>query len=138
MQSQRGFLAGAGLMMLLSMGACASGTGPGTPTTPAPPAVRLEVGTPTTLSAGANALLPDGSRLTYQGIVNDSRCKPGVQCVWAGDAEARFTHTTRAGTSEIFSIHTELQPRTKTLGATTLHLRGVDWQTPPAVTIELK
>ena len=125
-------------MAASSLTACASGTGSNNPGAHEPPLLQLESGQPTQFKPGDTAILPDGSHLTYQSLASDSRCKPGVQCVWAGDAEARFVHTTRADVKEIFSIHTELQPRSKTLGATTLHMRGVDWKTPPNVTVELK
>ncbi|MDO5506242.1 MAG: hypothetical protein Q4F49_08145 [Pseudoxanthomonas suwonensis] len=47
---------------------------------------RLGDGQALTLSPGQRARLDDGSTLHYVGIVEDSRCPPDVQCVWAGDA----------------------------------------------------
>lgn len=121
-----------------SLSACASGSNAGPSAHPAAPPPQLTVGTPAHLAPGDKAILPDGAVLTFQSIVNDSRCKPGVQCVWAGDAEARFTHTTRTGENTVFSLHTQLQPRSKTMGASTLHLLDVDWKTPPGVSVALK
>ena len=124
--------------MSAGLSACASGSNASPASPPAAQSPQLTIGTPVQLAPGGKAVLPDGSVLTFQSVVNDSRCKPGVQCVWAGDAETRFTHTTRAGRNTIFSLHTQLQPRSKTLGASTLHLLDVDWNTPPGVRVELK
>lgn len=138
MPFQNVFLAATCAVMSTGLGGCASGTGPGPLPPPSTQLPRLEVGKTTTFKPHERAQLPDGSLITYEGLVNDSRCRPGVQCVWAGDAEARFTHTLPGGTREVFSLHSELQPRSKTLGAATLHLREVDWSSPPHVTVELK
>lgn len=117
---------------------CASGSSASPSSPPAAQPPTLTVGTPLQLKPGGQALLPDGALLTFESVVNDSRCKPGMQCVWAGDAEARFTLTARTGDKTVFSLHTELQPRSKILGASTLHLRDADWNTPPGVSVELK
>lgn len=127
-----------GLFLAAGLTACASGTSANPNDAHTPPPVEMTAGQAVTLKPNGTGVLPDGSRLTYLKLVNDSRCKPDVQCVWAGDAEVRFSHTTRTGEVELFSIHTELQPQSKTLGASTLHLRSVDWQSPPNVTVALK
>ena len=59
------------------------------------------------LNLGAQARLADGSRLTYLRLVNDSRCPPGVQCIWAGDAEIELRwEPAGSGKSNTFSLHT--------------------------------
>ncbi|QIK81445.1 hypothetical protein G7069_07470 [Lysobacter sp. HDW10] len=138
MQMRESIRLNLGLCLAFGLSACASGTSANPSDTHLPPPVQLVAGQPVTLKPNDVGVLPDGSRITYVKLVNDSRCKPDVQCVWAGDAEIRFSHTNRAGEVELFSIHTELQPQSKTLGASTLHLRGVDWQSPPSVTVALK
>ena len=52
-----------------------------------PSASTIADGSDVQLGIGETARLADGSRLSYLRLVNDSRCPPGVQCVWAGDAE---------------------------------------------------
>lgn len=59
-----------------------------------------------TLGVGESAALADGSRLTYQQLVNDSRCAPDVQCVWAGDAEILLRWQPAKGGSSEASLHT--------------------------------
>ena len=59
------------------------------------------------LNIGETATLQDGSRLTYLSLVNDSRCAPGVQCIWAGSAEISLRwEPARSGKAKIFSLHT--------------------------------
>ena len=78
-----------------------------------------------TLNLGAQASLADGSRLTYVRLVNDSRCPPKVQCIWAGDAEIELS-LVAAGSSKArtFSLHTSpLQDRGHSeLDAGNLHI----------------
>ncbi|HQX90987.1 MAG TPA: hypothetical protein PL007_01980 [Thermomonas sp.] len=60
-----------------------------------------------TLGIGEKATLADGSRLTYLSLVNDSRCPPNVQCIWAGDAEISLRwESVASGKSKTFSLHT--------------------------------
>ena len=60
-----------------------------------------------TLGIGEKATLAGGSRLTYLSLVNDSRCPPGVQCIWAGDAEISLRwEPAGGGKSTTFSLHT--------------------------------
>lgn len=58
------------------------------------------------LNVGASETLTDGSRLTYLQLVNDSRCAPDVQCVWAGDAEILLRWQPKGGPSSEASLHT--------------------------------
>lgn len=58
------------------------------------------------LRPGASAALAGGGRLEYTGITADSRCKPGHQCIWEGDAEVAFRYTADGGDAESFSLHT--------------------------------
>ncbi|MDE2406234.1 MAG: hypothetical protein KGL91_00015 [Xanthomonadaceae bacterium] len=60
-----------------------------------------------TLGLGEQQKLPDGSRLTYTRLVNDSRCPPGVQCIWAGSAEIELRWNPAGnGKAVTFSLHT--------------------------------
>src|SRR3546814_14540841 len=45
---------------------------------------------------GQSATLGDHSVLRYERLVNDSRCMPDVQCIWAGDAELAFEWRARS------------------------------------------
>lgn len=60
-----------------------------------------------TLEIGASTMLDDGSRLTYLRLVNDSRCPPGVQCAWAGDAGIAVRwQSARGGRAQDAMLHT--------------------------------
>ena len=58
----------------------------------------------------------DGGRLRYLRLVNDSRCAPDVQCIWAGDAEIAMAWTPAGGAPRNFSLHTGVEPRQQVLG----------------------
>lgn len=56
------------------------------------------------LVPGQSASLPDG-KLRYIRIVNDSRCPPNVQCVWAGDAVIALQWTPSTGSGKAVELH---------------------------------
>jgi hypothetical protein len=55
---------------------------------------------------GESVALPDRSVLRYVGVKSDSRCRPDVKCVWAGDAEVSFEWTASGAATESFGLHT--------------------------------
>lgn len=69
-----------------------------------------------TMRTGEQVTLPDHSTLRYVRIVNDSRCPPDVQCVWAGDAEIAFEWRASAAGVHAFSLHTTVGDKSATLG----------------------
>src|SRR5690606_40197110 len=71
---------------------------------------------------GQSVTLADGSALRYERLVNESRCMPDVQCVWAGDAEVAFTWKPVNGPAEAFSLHTGKEPRRHAMGERTVIL----------------
>lgn len=90
-----------------------------------------------TMTAGAQVLLPDASRLRYIGIANDSRCPPDVMCIRAGDADVLFDHAAPGSAPSRITLNTE-HTRSTALGNWRLQLvelaaRG----TPPAVTLRI-
>lgn len=71
------------------------------PTTEKPAQSKaVSFGTPFILAAGGVMNLIDGNDIlgsvTLEKI-NDSRCKPGVQCIWAGELNAELTLTNITG-----------------------------------------
>lgn len=66
--------------------------------------VKVADGTTVALVPGQSASLGDG-RLRYVRLVNDSRCKPDVQCVWAGDAVIELDWTPVAGVPRTITLH---------------------------------
>ena len=55
----------------------------------APSPVNAELGEAFTLQPGQSRGIDGGIRLTLLEI-NDSRCRPGTQCVWAGELSTSF------------------------------------------------
>ncbi len=59
-----------------------------------------------TMHPGETTQLADNGSLRYLRMVNDSRCKPGVQCIWAGNAELSFQWNKPGGGQDTFSLNT--------------------------------
>ena len=66
---------------------------------------------------GEQAGFSDLGALRYQRLVNDSRCAPDVECIWAGDAEVAFEWVPAHGAKQSFSLHTGVEPRSQILVA---------------------
>ena len=102
---------------LLSMSACATqatGSNPG--------GRMIEDGQTFTMHAGERVGFADSSALRYVRVTTDSRCPPGVQCIWAGDAEVAFEWTSGSGAVTTFSLHTGKDPKQQALGERRLTL----------------
>jgi len=102
------------LLLLALLTGCV-GAAPGGRAADAPRPTAEESGMPAstpsapqtvTLDVGARATLADGSQLTYLRLVNDSRCPPDVQCVWAGDAEIQVRWQAAGGRAQDAALHT--------------------------------
>jgi hypothetical protein len=70
----------------------------------------------------------DHSQLRYVRLVADSRCRPDVQCIRAGDAEIALQWTPATGAMQDFSLKTPPpeQPQSRDLGARRLTLLSLD------------
>ena len=75
-----------------------------------PAAGAVADGSEIRLGIGENARLADGSRLAYLRLVDDSRCPPDVQCVWAGDAEIALRWQPASGDARDVALHTNTNP----------------------------
>lgn len=62
-----------------------------TPLEPTPP-VEVNFDTPSTYTINDTATYPDGLMVTLTAI-NDSRCQPDVQCIWAGELSPQLSFT---------------------------------------------
>lgn len=78
------------------------------------------------LHPGEHVSLADQSTLAYVRLVNDSRCPPGVQCIWAGDAEVAFEWTPAHGAAHAFSLHTGMEPKQQVVGERRLTLVSLE------------
>ncbi|MEO6227521.1 MAG: hypothetical protein ABIO61_06655 [Thermomonas sp.] len=85
-----------------------------------------------TLGLGQTTVLNDGSRLSYTSLVNDSRCAPDVQCIWAGDAEIAMQWAPAHANAQDLRLHTSPRggPTSTRIGERTLTLvsleRGIE------------
>ncbi len=141
----RTFLSTLALLPLLSLQACATprdtaeeATVTDPPSAPATPADGTPKPGAFTLQVGASHDVPGAGSLRYERLVNDSRCPPDRQCVWAGDAIVAFAWTPAGGTAEQFELHTGLEPRSKPLGSgRTVVLEALARGTAPAATLRI-
>lgn len=69
------------------------------------------------MSPGDSVGLPDRGTLRYVALKSDSRCRPDVRCVWAGDAEVTFEWTASGGDAQTFGLHTGKGDRSRNLAS---------------------
>lgn len=94
------------MILLLPVGCATTGNPTDPPTRdPSHPVDDSRV----TLGLGETIQLSDDSRLSYTSLVNDSRCAPDVQCVWAGDAEIVMRWKPAHGSIQELHLHTNAQ-----------------------------
>lgn len=70
--------------------------------------------------------------LRYARMLEDSRCPPKMQCVWAGDAVIELVFTPAGGAAETFQLHTGKSPREQAVAGGTLHLVQLGREAAPA------
>ena len=87
---------------------------------------------------GQTVTLADASTLRYERVVNDSRCMPDVQCVWAGDAELAFSWRSSGGGRDAFSLHTGRGDKSHQVGTRTLTLVGLGRGPGPEATLRIE
>ena len=98
----------------------------------------MATGQPFDLGPGAQATLAGGGTLRYVGLVNDSRCAPDVQCVWAGDAEIALAWTPPGAATARLSLHTTPGRAAQALDAgRTLRLVALQRGPAPAATLQV-
>ena len=61
-----------------------------------------------TLSIGQTAAIGDatGLQVTFEAVIEDSRCPSGVSCVWAGDAVVSIAAVDSTGRTTRLELHT--------------------------------
>ena len=92
-----------------------------------------------TLKLGQSTQLSDGSQLSYSGLIDDSRCAPNVQCVWAGDAEIALRWKPARGSVQDIRLHTSTQggPTSVPIGERTLTLVLLERGIGPEATLSI-
>lgn len=98
----------------------------------------VAMGRPFDLHPGDQAVLAGGGTLRYVGLVNDSRCAPDVQCIWAGDAEIALEWAAPASAAARFSLHTTPGRNGNALGAgRVLRLLALQRGAAPVATLQV-
>ena len=91
------------------------------------------------LAVGEVVRLPDASQLGYVRLVTDSRCRPGVQCIWAGKAEIELRWQPATGDAVVTTLDSDARSRRQTarFGPWQVRLQALDWNLPPAATLDI-
>lgn len=89
-----------------------------------------------TLRQGERLPLPDGASLRYVAVTADSRCRPGIQCVRAGDADVAFEFASRQGDASVITLNTASSP-TAAIGEWQLHLVSLGFGDAQAATVKI-
>jgi hypothetical protein len=87
---------------------------------------------------GTSVPVPAEGTLQYLSVANDSRCKPDVQCVWAGDAEVAFEWRPESGDADTFSLHTGKGDKSHPIGRHMLVLAGLGRGEAPVAELRLE
>ena len=87
---------------------------------------------------GTSVSISGEGTLAYLKVANDSRCKPDVQCVWAGDAEVAFEWRPASGAAEDFSLHTGKGDKSHPIGRHVLVLAALERGSAPAADLTLQ
>lgn len=93
-------------------------------------------GSAATLQPGGQLVLPDSTRLRYVGVVADSRCPPGVQCIRAGDADVRFEVTPASGQPQVLTLNIPEHPAA-TVAGWQVRILDLAFDEAPPVTIQV-
>lgn len=118
------------VLVLAACSAAATGVRVGGP--------RLSDGDSFRMRPGTSVSLPGEGKLLYVKVANDSRCKPDVQCVWAGDAEVAFEWRPAGGAAEAFSLHTGKGDKSHPVGRHLLVLTGLGRSNTPRADLTLE
>lgn len=104
-----------------------------------PTFTTLDVGKSATMIPGQQIQLPEGASLTYLRVASDSRCRPDVQCVWAGEAKLDFLHTSATGQTRplTVTITGTGEADAQIAGGWTVKLSNLSFDNAPKLTIQL-
>lgn len=92
-------------------------------------------GQPTALRPGDPVSLPDAAVLRYIGVSADSRCRPDVQCVRAGDADVALEYTARGAAPRVITINTDAPAAD--IGEWRLRLLSLEFGASPRATLQV-
>jgi hypothetical protein len=74
---------------------------------------RVKLGDEFSLTATQKALVKSETfEIKFLSVVEDSRCPPDVDCIWAGNAKVKVLLKKGNRTSREFELNTNLEPKT--------------------------
>lgn len=118
---------------VLLLAGCASNASSG-----AAPSASADVSAgPVTLSPGQKVDLPRGGYLRYVETTGDSRCRPGRQCVWAGEATVVMELSPSGTATQRVEIKTSAQPPEVVFKELGIRLVSLSFDEPPKVTLKV-
>ncbi len=89
--------------------------------------VTADTGQPFTLNEKECALVDRNMVVTFESVVEDSRCPPDVACVWEGNARVALTWSIAESTPERFELNThDMFTRDTVIRGYTIRLTGLD------------
>lgn len=127
------------LACVIAIAGCQS---PGSNGAPSGQAGSVRVPGEHALGVGQSLTLPDRSTLTYVRVVADSRCRPDVQCIRAGDADIELRWEPASGNAASATLNSDpgnLQkaPNSTRFGSWQVALKALDWKEPPTATLSV-
>lgn len=97
---------------------------------------NVPAGQPIHMTPREKIVLPDGATLRYVEVAADSRCPPGVQCIWAGHADVVFEFTQAPQPPRRFTLNTD-PPATAVIGKWQLRLIALAFGDAPTATVRI-
>ena len=102
-----------------------------------PTRASVPTGQPIAMSPGQQVALPDGARLRYVEVADDSRCRPGVQCIWAGDAKVVFEFSGMPAQAPRRVTVNTAPPATASIGNWQLQMLDLAFGQAPQATVQI-
>lgn len=96
----------------------------------------VEADTSFSLAVGEQVTLPDAGTLRYVGVRDDSRCRPDVTCIRAGEAKVDFDVSSASGGTERITLVQPDKPSGRA-GNWTVTIEALDFAAPPRVTLRI-
>lgn len=118
------------LLPLLLLSGCATGT--------ATPPADAHGSRTVTLGPGERTALPGGGQLRYLRVVSDSRCRPQVQCIHAGEARLEFEVVPDGADARTVQLSTADNPPAVVAGPVRLELVSLDHGDRPQATLRIE
>lgn len=91
-----------------------------------------------TMRPGEAVKLSDRSTLRYVTVKSDSRCRPDVQCIHAGNAVLAFESTSSGGRAQSFELNSSDQPDSRTLGSMQVTLQSLSFDAEPSAQLTVE